>query len=156
MQYKGTDQLFVPVDQMDQVQKYVASEDKSPKLNKLGGSEWKKTKAKVQQSVEDIADELIALYKEREMSVGYQYGEDTAEQSAFEMDFPYELTPDQAKSIDEIKGDMERERPMDRLLCGDVGYGKTEVAVRAAFKSSNGRETSCISCTYNDFSATTL
>ena len=135
LQYKGTDQLFVPVDQMDQVQKYVASEDKSPKLNKLGGSEWKKTKAKVQQSVEDIADELIALYKEREMSVGYQYGEDTAEQHDFEMDFPYELTPDQAKSIEEIKEDMEKERPMDRLLCGDVGYGKTEVAVRAAFKA---------------------
>ena len=135
LQYKGTDQLFVPVDQMDQVQKYVASEDKSPRLNKLGGTEWKKTKAKVQQSVEDIADELIDLYKEREMSVGYQYGQDTAEQSAFEHDFPYELTPDQSKSIDEIKGDMERARPMDRLLCGDVGYGKTEVAVRAAFKA---------------------
>ena len=134
LQYKGTDQLFVPVDQMDQVQKYVASEDKSPRLNKLGGTEWK-TKAKVQQSVEDIADELIDLYKEREMSVGYQYGQDTAEQSAFEHDFPYELTPDQSKSIDEIKGDMERARPMDRLLCGDVGYGKTEVAVRAAFKA---------------------
>ena len=80
-------------------------------------------------------DELIDLYKEREMSVGYQYGQDTAEQSAFEHDFPYELTPDQSKSIDEIKGDMERARPMDRLLCGDVGYGKTEVAVRAAFKA---------------------
>ena len=135
LQYKGTDQLFVPVDQMDQVQKYVASEDKSPKLNKLGGTECKKTKAKVQQSVEDIADELITLYKEREMSVGYQYGPDTAEQNDFELDFPYDLTADQAKSITEIKQDMEQQRPMDRLLCGDVGYGKTEVAVRAAFKA---------------------
>lgn len=135
LQYKGTDQLFVPVDQMDQVQKYVASEDKSPKLNKLGGTEWKKTKAKVQQSVEDMADELIELYKAREMSVGYKFGPDTAEQNDFEIDFPYELTPDQSKSIEEIKQDMEIERPMDRLLCGDVGYGKTEVAVRAAFKA---------------------
>ncbi|MEB7385807.1 transcription-repair coupling factor [Staphylococcus xylosus] len=135
LQYKGTDQLFVPVDQMDQVQKYVASEDKTPRLNKLGGTEWKKTKAKVQQSVEDMADELIELYKAREMSVGYQFGPDTAEQNDFEIDFPYELTPDQSKSIEEIKKDMEIERPMDRLLCGDVGYGKTEVAVRAAFKA---------------------
>lgn len=135
LQYKGTDQLFVPVDQMDQVQKYVASEDKTPRLNKLGGTEWKKTKAKVQQSVEDMADELIDLYKEREMSVGYKYGPDTAEQNEFEIDFPYELTSDQGKSIEEIKQDMEIERPMDRLLCGDVGYGKTEVAVRAAFKA---------------------
>ena len=94
-----------------------------------------KQRRKFNKSVEDIADELIDLYKEREMSVGYQYGQDTAEQSAFEHDFPYELTPDQSKSIDEIKGDMERARPMDRLLCGDVGYGKTEVAVRAAFKA---------------------
>ncbi|MGV3275579.1 transcription-repair coupling factor [Staphylococcus sp. 11261D007BR] len=135
IQYKGTDQLFVPVDQMEQVQKYVGSEDKTPKLYKLGGSEWKKTKAKVQSSVEDIADELIALYKERETSVGYQFGPDTEEQHAFEMDFPYDLTEDQAKSIEEIKQDMESQKPMDRLLCGDVGYGKTEVAVRAAFKA---------------------
>lgn len=104
-------------------------------MNKLGGTEWKKTKAKVQQSVEDMADELIELYKAREMSVGYKFGPDTAEQNDFEIDFPYELTPDQSKSIEEIKQDMEIERPMDRLLCGDVGYGKTEVAVRAAFKA---------------------
>ncbi len=135
IQYKGTDQLFVPVDQMDQVQKYVASEDKRAKLNKLGGTEWKKTKAKVQQSVEDIADELIELYREREMAEGHQFGPDTEQQHEFEMDFPYDLTADQAKSIDEIKEDMEKERPMDRLLCGDVGYGKTEVALRAAFKA---------------------
>ena len=90
------------------------------------------------------------------MSVGYQYGEDTAEQHDFEMDFPYELTPDQAKSIEEIKEDMEKERPMDRLLCGDVGYGKTEVAVRAAFKACHGRQTSCLFSAYNDSSATTL
>lgn len=135
IQYKGTDQLFVPVDQMDQVQKYVGSEGKTPKLYKLGGSEWKKTKAKVQSNVEDIADELIALYKEREQSVGFQFAPDTEEQHVFEMDFPYELTEDQDKSIREIKADMESARPMDRLLCGDVGYGKTEVAVRAAFKA---------------------
>ncbi|MCS4487256.1 transcription-repair coupling factor [Staphylococcus americanisciuri] len=135
LQYQGTDLLYVPVDQMDQVQKYVSSEDKTPKLYKLGGSDWKKVKAKVQKNVEDIADELITLYKEREQSVGYQFAPDTEEQHAFEMDFPYELTEDQDKSVREIKADMESARPMDRLLCGDVGYGKTEVAVRAAFKA---------------------
>lgn len=135
IQYKGTDQLFVPVDQMTYVQKYVGSEDKEPKLHKLGGTEWKKTKAKVQQSVNDIADELLKLYQEREHVVGYKFGPDTEEQDKFEMDFPYEPTPDQLQSITEIKEDMEKARPMDRLLCGDVGYGKTEVAVRAAFKA---------------------
>ncbi|GGB12892.1 transcription-repair coupling factor [Macrococcus hajekii] len=135
IQYKGTDQLFVPVDQMSYVQKFVGSEDKEPKLNKMGGTEWKKTKAKVQQSVNDIADELLKLYQERERVAGYQFGPDTEEQNTFEMDFPYEPTEDQVRSLEEIKEDMEKVKPMDRLLCGDVGYGKTEVAVRAAFKA---------------------
>lgn len=135
IQYKGTDQLFVPVDQMSQVQKFVGSEDKDPKLNKLGGTEWKKTKARVQKNVEDIAEELLKLYQERERVEGYQFGPDTEEQENFEMDFPYEPTDDQKQSLVEIKSDMEKRKPMDRLLCGDVGYGKTEVAVRAAFKA---------------------
>ncbi|RXK17204.1 transcription-repair coupling factor [Macrococcus sp. DPC7161] len=135
IQYKGTDQLFVPVDQMDLVQKFVGSEDRDPKLNKLGGTEWKKTKARVQKNVEDIAEELLKLYQERERVEGYQFGPDTEEQDNFEMDFPYEPTDDQKQSLIEIKEDMEKPKPMDRLLCGDVGYGKTEVAIRAAFKA---------------------
>ncbi|WP_414047349.1 transcription-repair coupling factor [Macrococcus equi] len=135
IQYKGTDQLFVPVDQMNYVQKFVGSEDKEPKLNKLGGTEWKKTKARVQRSVEDIAEELLKLYQERERVEGHQFGPDTEAQETFEMDFPYEPTVDQVQSLNEIKQDMEKRKPMDRLLCGDVGYGKTEVAVRAAFKA---------------------
>lgn len=135
LQYKGTDQLYIPVDQMDLVQKYVASDDGSPKMHKLGGTEWKKTKAKVEANVNEIADELIKLYQARSQAKGYQFAEDTDMQSAFEARFPYEPTPDQLASTHEIKKDMETERPMDRLLCGDVGYGKTEVAIRAAFKA---------------------
>ncbi|ULG74117.1 transcription-repair coupling factor [Macrococcus brunensis] len=135
IQYKGTDQLFVPVDQMSYVQKFVGSEDKEPKLNKMGGTEWKKTKARVQSNVNEIADELLKLYQERERIQGYRFGPDTEEQDTFEMDFPYTPTEDQMRSLEEIKEDMEKPKPMDRLLCGDVGYGKTEVAVRAAFKA---------------------
>src|SRR5699024_2602652 len=135
LQYKGTDQLYIPVDQMDLVQKYVASDDGSPKMHKLGGVEWKKTKAKVEANVNDIAEELIRLYQERAQSKGFQFSPDTEMQDAFEARFPYEPTPDQLASVHEIKKDMEAERPMDRLLCGDVGYGKTEVAIRAAFKA---------------------
>ena len=133
--YAGNDKLYVPVEQIDQVQKYVGSEDKEPKIYALGGSDWKKVKKKVQSSVEDIADDLIKLYAEREASVGYAFSEDGPEQREFETSFPYEETEDQIRCIEEIKEDMERERPMDRLLCGDVGYGKTEVAIRAAFKA---------------------
>lgn len=135
IRYQGNDKLYVPVDQIHLVQKYVASEGKEPKLYKLGGSEWKKVKKKVQSSVEDIADDLIKLYAEREATKGYAFSPDGDLQREFEMAFPYKETPDQLRSIQEIKKDMERERPMDRLLCGDVGYGKTEVAIRAAFKA---------------------
>ncbi|MCA1066528.1 transcription-repair coupling factor [Rossellomorea aquimaris] len=135
VKYQGNDKLYVPVDQIELVQKYVASENKDPKLYKLGGSEWKKVKSKVQSSVQDIADDLIKLYAEREAAKGYAFSPDGDMQREFEMAFPYEETEDQLRSIIEIKHDMERERPMDRLLCGDVGYGKTEVAIRAAFKA---------------------
>lgn len=135
IRYQGSDKLYVPVEQIDLVQKYVASEGKEPKVYKLGGSDWKKVKKKVQSSVEDIADDLIKLYAEREASKGYAFSPDGDMQREFETAFPYEETEDQLRSIQEIKKDMERERPMDRLLCGDVGYGKTEVAIRAAFKS---------------------
>lgn len=113
----------------------VATEGKEPKLYKLGGSEWKRVKRKVQSSVEDIADDLIKLYAEREASKGYAFSPDGDMQREFEASFPYKETEDQLRSIQEIKKDMERSRPMDRLLCGDVGYGKTEVALRAAFKA---------------------
>ncbi|AXI07547.1 transcription-repair coupling factor [Oceanobacillus zhaokaii] len=135
VRYSGDDKLYVPIDQIDLVQKFVGSEGKEPKLYKLGGSDWTKVKRKVQSSVEDIADDLIKLYAEREARKGYAFSEDTEMQREFEASFPYQETEDQLRCIEEIKQDMERERPMDRLLCGDVGYGKTEVAIRAAFKA---------------------
>jgi transcription-repair coupling factor (superfamily II helicase) len=135
IQYQGSDTLYVPVDQIDQVQKYVGSEGKEPKIYKLGGTEWKKVKKKVESSVQDIAEDLIKLYAEREASKGYAFSPDGEMQREFEAAFPYQETEDQLRSIEEIKRDMESERPMDRLLCGDVGYGKTEVALRAAFKA---------------------
>ncbi|WP_088105934.1 transcription-repair coupling factor [Halalkalibacter urbisdiaboli] len=135
LRYAGNDKLYVPVEQIDQVQKYVGSEEKDPKIYALGGNDWKKVKRRVQSSVEDIADDLIKLYAEREASKGYAFSKDGVEQAEFESSFQYQETEDQLRAITEIKEDMERERPMDRLLCGDVGYGKTEVAIRAAFKA---------------------
>ncbi|MGM9920343.1 MAG: transcription-repair coupling factor [Bhargavaea sp.] len=133
--YRGDDKLYVPIDQIDQIQKYVGSEDKEPKIHKLGGTEWKKTKSKVSKAVQDIADDLIKLYAKREAEKGFAFSPDDDLMHSFEASFPYDETDDQIRSIEEIKRDMERERPMDRLLCGDVGYGKTEVAIRAAFKA---------------------
>lgn len=133
--YRDQARVLIPVDKIQLIQKYVASEGKKPTLNKLGGTEWAKTKNKVQSTVEDIADELIELYAKRENEKGYAFSADTPEQKEFEEDFPYIETPDQLRSTEEIKQDMEKERPMDRLLVGDVGYGKTEVAMRAIFKA---------------------
>ncbi|WP_163583002.1 transcription-repair coupling factor [Gracilibacillus saliphilus] len=135
VKYSGDDKLFVPIDQIDLVQKYVGSEGKEPKLYRLGGNDWKKVKSKVQSKVEDIADDLMKLYAEREAAKGYAFSSDTEMQRDFEASFPYQETEDQLRCIEEIKQDMEKEQPMDRLLCGDVGYGKTEVAIRAAFKA---------------------
>lgn len=135
IRYKGNDKLYVPVEKIDQIQKYVGSEGKEPKLYSLGGSEWKRVKNRAKSSVQDIADDLIKLYAEREASVGYAFQKDGPEQREFEAAFPYQETEDQLRAIEEIKRDMEKPRPMDRLLCGDVGYGKTEVAFRAAFKA---------------------
>ena len=133
--YQNDDKLFIPVTQLNLIQKYVASESKAPRINKLGGSEWTKTKRKVSSKIEDIADDLIKLYAARESEKGYAFGPDDGYQKEFENAFPYSETDDQLRSAAEIKRDMEKEKPMDRLLVGDVGYGKTEVALRAAFKA---------------------
>lgn len=133
--YAGEDKLYVPTDQINLIQKYLGSDDHKPRVNKLGGTDWAKTKNKVKESVKDMAEDLIKLYAEREKLQGYPFGTDTVWQKDFEEAFPFEETPDQLRSTTEIKKDMEKARPMDRLLCGDVGYGKTEVAIRAAFKA---------------------
>lgn len=133
--YAKGDTLYVPVTQLDLVSKYIGpKEDSKVKINRLGSPEWKKTKAKVRSSVKDMAKELIALYAKRMSTKGYAFTEDTDLQRDFELRFEYEETEDQLRCSEEIKGDMEKTAPMDRLLCGDVGFGKTEVALRAVFK----------------------
>ncbi len=138
IQYAGADALYVPVDQLSLVQKYVGVEGQEPKLSKMGGQEWHRTKERARASVRQMAEELIRLYALRESQPGFPFLSDTPWQNELEASFPYEETPDQLRAITEIKRDMERGRPMDRLLCGDVGYGKTEVALRAAFKAVMG------------------
>ncbi|MEN3306619.1 MAG: hypothetical protein V7603_2821 [Micromonosporaceae bacterium] len=127
------DRLFVPTDQLDQLSRYVGGE--SPTVHKLGGSDWAKSKARARKAVREIAAQLIQLYAARQNSKGYAFGPDTPWQRELEDAFPYTETPDQLSAIEEVKADMERPVPMDRLICGDVGYGKTEIAVRAAFKA---------------------
>ncbi len=139
IKYAGTDVLHVPVTQLDLVSRYIGTGDNSSvKLNKLGGEQWQKSKAKAKAAVKEMAAELIKLYAERMKSKGFAFPEDDEMQEDFEQHFPYIETNSQLRCIDEIKSDMQREQPMERLLCGDVGFGKTEVALRAAFKCIEG------------------
>lgn len=133
--YNGGSNLFVPVNQMDLVQKYIGSDGARPKLSKLGGSEWGKVKSKVKSAVAILAEDLIEVYAKREASDGYRYSADTSWQREFEENFEFTETDDQLNAVEDIKHDMESGKVMDRLVCGDVGYGKTEVAIRAAFKT---------------------
>lgn len=135
VKFAGEDKLYVPVDQVGLIQKYLGSEGEAPRLSRLGGADWARAKGKVKESVREMAQELLALYAARETVKGFAFGKDTVWQREFEDAFPFEETPDQLRAAEEIKSDMERPRPMDRLLCGDVGYGKTEVALRAVFKA---------------------
>ncbi len=133
--YAKGDNLYIPVTQLDLIQKYAGSDAKKPKLNQLGGQEWKKTKTRVKGAVQEVAKDLVDLYAARQSREGYVYGPDTPWQKEFEEMFPYEETEDQVLAIEAVKKDMESPKIMDRLICGDVGYGKTEVALRASFKA---------------------
>lgn len=135
IEYAGGSKLFILASQLDAIQKYSSAEGRKPKLNKLGGNEWEKTKGKVRGQVRQIAKELVELYAVRQQKEGYAFGQDTVWQKEFEEMFPYEETDDQMKAIVDTKADMESHKIMDRLICGDVGFGKTEVAIRAAFKA---------------------
>lgn len=135
IQYAGADRLYLPVDRLDWLTRYSGSEEKEPKLSKMGGSDWERTRLRVQESIRQMAEDLLVLYARREAMPGFAFSPDSTWQQEFEDKFIYEETPDQAKAIVDVKADMERQRPMDRLVCGDVGYGKTEVAMRAAFKA---------------------
>lgn len=161
IEYAAGDKLFIPVEQMHLVQKYIGSDSGSPRLNRLGGNQWEKTKAKVRASVQDMADELLRLYAAREQATGFAFSPDTNWQREFEDAFEYEETPGQLTALEEIKRDMQSTKPMDRLLCGDVGYGKTELAMRAAFKAvQDGKQVAMLAPTtllaeqhYNNFCA---
>lgn len=137
IEYRDADKLYLPVDRMGMIQKYMGVEGVVPVIDKLGGNSWQKTKEKAKKSVEKIAGELLHLYAERKVRKGYAYSSTDSYYRDFEAGFPYEETADQLRAIDEVLADMEAVAPMDRLICGDVGYGKTEVALRAAFKAVN-------------------
>lgn len=140
IRYADNDKLFVPTDQSDKVTKYISNEEKPPKLTRLDSAEWATLNKKVKTEASKIAKELLALYAKRALAAGFRYLADNEAQEKFEATFPYEETPGQLKAIHDVKADMEREQPMDRLVCGDVGFGKTEVAMRAAFKAVQSKK----------------
>jgi len=135
LEYAGNDRLYVPSEQIERISRYIGATDQPPPLNRLGTQEWERTKKRIRQSVADIAQELLGLYATREITQGFAFSTDTLWQQELESSFPYMETPDQLEAIISVKEDMEKLKPMDRLICGDVGYGKTEVALRAAFKT---------------------
>lgn len=135
IKYKADDILYIPTNQLDNIRKYIGGGESIPKLNRLGSKEWSNTKAKVKSNLREVARNLIELYAKRQKAKGFAFTKDTPWQTQFENSFPYVETDDQLRCIEEVKKDMELDKPMDRLLCGDVGYGKTEVAIRAAFKA---------------------
>jgi len=137
IEYQEEDKLYVPVDKMERVQKYVSKDGAQPILSKLGGIQWEKLKAKTKASIKDVAKDLIAIYSARQVMPGFAFSQDSMWQRNLELNFPYEETPDQLKSVEDVKIDLEQTKPMDRLVCGDVGYGKTEIAMRAACKVVN-------------------
>lgn len=142
--YANDDSLYIPLEQIHMIQKFSSNDDKVIKLNDLGSSAWSRAKMKVRKKIHDISDELIKLYSARSQAEGFAFLKDTKEQYEFEDDFNYETTPDQEKAILDVKRDMESSKPMDRLICGDVGYGKTEVALRAAFKAVLSGKQVCV------------
>ena len=144
--YRGNAELLVPLEQFRLVRKFVSREGVVPRLNKLGSGEWEKTRKKLQENVTDIADRLLALYASREQHIGYAFSKDNEMSRRFEAAFPYELTADQQKAVEDIKKDMESSKPMDRLVCGDVGFGKTEVAVIASFKAVSDNKQVAVLC----------
>jgi len=138
LEYAGEETIFIPIEQVNLIQRYIGQENRNPRLDKIGGKSWDNKKKKVRKSVEDLADRLVKLYAGRQTARGYAFPGDDDFQVEFEASFPWQETRDQLQAIDEIKEDMESPRPMDRLVCGDVGYGKTEIAMRAAFKGVIG------------------
>ncbi len=148
LEYAGEEFIYIPIEQVNLIQRYIGSSGQPPRLDKVGGKAWQNRKEKVRRNVEDLAERLVRLYSRRRRSRGYAFPPDTEWQTQFEAAFPYEETPDQIACIDDVKADMEKPEPMDRLICGDVGYGKTEIALRAAFKAvSAGRQVALLTPT---------